>query len=214
MSCTILIPTFNRARFAKLVECNIKAQTYPSIKQVIIADDGDERLFIDVPYEVVYIRCERMSIGAKRNLLKSRVTTEFAAFMDDDDAYHPEFISQSIFNIIRSGRQLSGSTDMLITSDGDTIHFQSCMLRGHYNEATLVFRREYGVTHVFTDAASSEGLSFTNDPSLAVDTDIKSIMVCFAHATNSVDKTPWLKQPIQMDMAAYATHLDILRAMV
>jgi hypothetical protein len=88
------------------------------------------------------------------------------------------------------------------------------MLRNHFNEATLVFRREYGLTHHFTDAASSEGLSFTNDPSLSVDTDIKSIMICFSHQTNSVDKKPWLKQPIKMDMGAYARQLDILRAMV
>lgn len=214
MSCTILIPTYNRAKFAKLVECNIMHQTYPSITDVIIADDGNERLHIDVPYTVTYIRCKRMSIGEKRNLLKGKVRTVFAAYMDDDDLYHPEFIAQSIFNLIRSGKQLSGSTDMLLTQDGKTVHFQSCLLRNHFNEATLVFTRDYGLAHDFTDTQSAEGLAFCKDTTKSVDTHIGSIMVCVAHSSNTIAKDPWLKHPVNIDMGVYAPHLAILQSMV
>ena len=41
---TILIPTFNRAKFSKLIVHNINCQTYPCIEKIIVADDGDELL--------------------------------------------------------------------------------------------------------------------------------------------------------------------------
>jgi glycosyltransferase involved in cell wall biosynthesis len=51
MSCSIIIPTYNRKKFSRLISQNIRIQTYPNILEVIVADDGDEsqRLEIKVP---------------------------------------------------------------------------------------------------------------------------------------------------------------------
>src|SRR6056300_1423032 len=51
MYVSILIPTFNRRRFSELITHNILNQTYPFVKEVIVADDGydDERLNLKLP---------------------------------------------------------------------------------------------------------------------------------------------------------------------
>ena len=41
---TIIVPTYNRKAFSQLLLHNINSQSYKSIKEVIIADDGDEPL--------------------------------------------------------------------------------------------------------------------------------------------------------------------------
>jgi len=68
MSCSIIIPTYHRKKFEKLIEYNLQLQTYYNIIEVIILDDGDdEPLCIKTKYPILYYRVARCSIGAKRN---------------------------------------------------------------------------------------------------------------------------------------------------
>ena len=75
MSVSIIIPTYNRSKFSPLISLNIKKQDYPMIKEVIVADDGEdnERLVLDVSYTVLYYKVPRMTIGEKRNFLMAQV---------------------------------------------------------------------------------------------------------------------------------------------
>ena len=81
MSCSIILPTYNRKKFERLIEFNIKSQTYKQIIEVIIGDDGldSQQLELNIPYPIVYLRCPRMSIGEKRNLLAEKAKGEFIA---------------------------------------------------------------------------------------------------------------------------------------
>jgi hypothetical protein len=84
------------------------------------------------------------------------------------------------------------------------------------NEATICVTREYARTHRFSNANSNEGLAFVTDDELIDkihETPIESIMVCFAHDSNTVPKEKWLKNPIEYDMGVYAGHLEIIEAM-
>ena len=40
MSVSIIIPTYNRKKFERLIEYNINCQTYNNIVEVVVADDG------------------------------------------------------------------------------------------------------------------------------------------------------------------------------
>ena len=84
MSVSIIIPTYNRTKFSDLISLNIKKQDYPMIKEIIIADDGDdnERLNLDVSYTVLYYKVPRCSIGEKRNFLMEKATGKYIAFLD------------------------------------------------------------------------------------------------------------------------------------
>ena len=214
MYVSILIPTFNRHRFSELITHNILAQTYPFIKEVIIADDGynDERLNIKVPYSVMYYKVPRMNIGEKRNFLMSKATGDYLAHMDTDDMYSRDYLSSSIYNLIKTGKGLSGSSDMLMmdTATSNT-YKQRCINIDMLNEATMCYTKSYAEKHKFSNKMSSEGISFCEIKEI-VETPIEEIMICLAHSGNTVCKKQWVddtyKSPI--DMTWYKRHLEIL----
>lgn len=214
MDCSIIIPTYNRKKFSDLINLNIKLQDYPFIKEIVIGDDGEdtERLVLDVPYTVLYYKVPRMSIGEKRNFLMSKATGDYIANFDTDDFYNPSYISTSIFNLIKSGKRISGSSDMVMLHNSQT-YKQRCLYLDMLNEATLVFTRAYADTHKFSNSMSNEGKSFLNNSLGDIyETKIEDIMVCVAHTNNTVDKTPWLTDQYKetISLTVYSQHLKIL----
>ena len=214
MYVSILIPTFNRHRFSELITHNIISQTYPFIKEVIIADDGydDERLNIKVPYSVMYYKVPRMNIGEKRNFLMSKATGDYLAHMDTDDMYSRDYLSSSIYNLIKTGKGLSGSSDMLMmdTATSNT-YKQRCINIDMLNEATMCYTKSYAEKHKFSNKMSSEGISFCEIKEI-VETPIEEIMVCLAHTENTVCKKQWVDDAYKLpiDMTWYKRHLEIL----
>ena len=213
MSVSIIIPTYNRSKFSPLISLNIKKQDYPMIKEVIVADDGEdnERLVLDVSYTVLYYKVPRMTIGEKSNFLMGKATGKYIACMDTDDFYHPSFLSTSIFNLIKSGKELSGSSDMIVLHDGKT-YKQRCLYLDMLNEATLVFTRKYADSHKFSNSMSSEGIHFIKGSLDDIyETEIEDIMVCIAHDKNTVNKLPWTdeKYLAKIDMTMYEPHIKI-----
>tara|TARA_R110000868_G_scaffold163412_2_gene395619 strand:+ start:294 stop:956 length:663 start_codon:yes stop_codon:yes gene_type:complete len=214
MSVTILIPTYNRFKFSELISLNINLQTYPLIKEIIIGDDGnqDERLNIKCKYSVLYFIVPKMSIGAKRNYLKSKATTEYLIHMDTDDFYNPDYISNCIFNLLKHGKQLTGSSDMLmINSKNLSCYNQSCIYMNLLNEATLCYTKEYSNKNNFSNNMSSEGIIFCKCEDI-IETPIEDIMICITHDENTVSKNSWLIKEYEhnIDLTNYKNHLEIL----
>lgn len=213
MDCSIIIPTYNRKMFSDLISHNIITQDYPLIREIIIADDGDdaERLVLNVPYTVLYYKVARCSIGEKRNLLVSKCSGHYVACFDTDDFYHPRHLSTSIFNLMKNNKNVSGSSDMLLLSDGRT-YKQRCIYLDYLNEATLVFTREYGEAHSFSNRSSSEGIGFLTSLGDIQETDIEKIMVCVAHNSNTVSKKAWTEEKYATDfnMDIYSDHMKLL----
>ena len=214
MDVSIVIPTYNRKKFSDLISLNIRLQTYPFIKEIIIADDGEEseRLVLDVPYTILYYRVPRMTIGEKRNFLMEKATGHYIANFDTDDFYNPEYLSSSIFNLVKSGKTISGSSDMIIMGKGKTFK-QRCIYMDLINEATIVCTKEYALSHKFSNSMSNEGLGFiTGCLNDIYETAIEDIMCCIAHNGNTVPKVEWLveKYAMKIDMKMYNAHMRIL----
>ena len=214
MYVSILIPTFNRKAFSQLISLNLRSQSYPFIKEIIVADDGDdaERLVLDVPFTVLYYKVARMNIGEKRNFLVSKSTGDYLAHFDTDDIYHSDYLSTSIFNLIKTGKGLSGSSDMIMLDTAtNKTYKQRCINMDMINEATMVYTRKYADDNKFSNTMSSEGISFCKIADI-VETEIENIMVCLCHKTNTVDKHPWVdkKYEEQIDTECYKAHLDLI----
>tara|TARA_R110000822_G_scaffold75724_2_gene182162 strand:+ start:1764 stop:2426 length:663 start_codon:yes stop_codon:yes gene_type:complete len=214
MSVSIVIPTYNRKNFEKLISYNILCQSYPFIKEIIIADDGlvEERLNINCPYPIVYNTIKRCSIGHKRNYLNQVATGDYIVHMDTDDFYHPEYISNSIYTLIKSKKQVAGSADMIMKR-GDQYYKQRCLYIDMLNEATLVYTKKYAATHFFADASAGEGRSFLPDIKHIVETDIDTVMVCLVHDGNTVSKNAWLidKYLMPTPPTIYDSHISIFK---
>jgi glycosyltransferase involved in cell wall biosynthesis len=194
-SVSIVIPYYNRKKFEKLIEYNIQIQTYPNIKEVIIADDSDlpdQELKLDIPYPIVYCKVKRMSIGEKRNYLKDTAKSEIIAHFDSDDVYFPEYIQSCVDTMILNDCEITGSSDMLFINPISKQMFrQSCLYNNMINEATMVYTKEYAKKYHYEKRNHSENESFCKDHWLIVQTPIDDIMVCITHDDNTISKRMW-----------------------
>jgi len=210
MSVSICIPTYNRKKFEKLIEHNINIQTYFNIREVIILDDSDidDPLCIKTKYPIRYYRCNRCSIGDKRNALVQLTNTDYIAFIDTDDMYDAGYISHSIFEMETNDKSISGSADMNVYCDG-TFYKQRCMFLHMLNEATLVFRRD--LHYKFASTNSNEAVPFLQKHlGNIVETNIDRVMCCIAHDGNTIPKTQWLKDQFKTEaLTQYEKHMEI-----
>jgi glycosyltransferase involved in cell wall biosynthesis len=209
-SCDILIPTFNRKKFETLITHNIKIQTYPLIVNIIIADDGnDEPLYLPLPYNILYYRVPRMTIGEKRNFLLEKAKSRYIVFMDTDDMYHDDYISESIYNLLDTGKAISGTSAMNMYYN-EAFYNLNCIYLHALNEATIVIDTSL-VKFRFDARQTSEGLeSLKKVIGLIVETDINKIMCCLAHGDNTVDKQIWVHEKYKTQLVGYTEHLLIL----
>jgi glycosyltransferase involved in cell wall biosynthesis len=212
-SCSIIIPTYNRKKFEKLIEHNILCQIYPNILEVIIADDGDdEMLELNIPYPINYIKCARMTIGQKRNLLVSKSKGFYIAHMDTDDVYLPTYIDHSISILEKQKKDVVGTSDMIfIYPDGKSGAMRNPLL-SMANEATLVYKKSFWNEKQFGETQSSEAIPFLQGRHWQTGhSEIKKVMICICHSTNTVDKNVWKNCP-EIELPHYKNHKEILDA--
>jgi len=211
-TCSIIIPTYNRKKFEKLIEYNILCQTYPKILEIVIADDGedDELLELDIPYPINYIKCPRMTIGQKRNLLVSRSKGFYIAHMDTDDVYLPSYIEHSISILENQKKNAVGTSDMVfIYPDGKTGSMRNPLL-SMANEATLVYKKTFWNEKPFGETQSSEAIPFLQGRHWQTGhSEINKVMICICHSTNTVDKNVWKTCP-EVELPYYEKHKEIL----
>lgn len=195
MSVSIVIPYYNRKKFESLIQYNINVQTYPNIKEVIIADDSDKEgqtLNLDIPYALHYHKVKRMTIGAKRNFLKDHATGDYICHMDTDDAYNPFYIQNCMNTITQKECEITGSSDMLFFNVATKwTGKQSCLYINMLNEATMVYSKAYANKYKYENRNHSENETFTVEFWKIRETPIEDIMVCFCHGNNTVDKSIW-----------------------
>jgi glycosyltransferase involved in cell wall biosynthesis len=96
---SIIIPTFNCARFLERTLKSVFAQTY-SDYEIIVVDDGSTDETKDlISYwdeKVTYIYQPNQGPSAARNLGVSKSTGELLAYLDADDAFYPEFLDKQV----------------------------------------------------------------------------------------------------------------------
>ena len=200
MSVSIIIPTYNRKKFERLIEFNIKCQDYKDILEVIIGDDGeeDQNLSLNISYPIKYIKCSRMKIGEKRNILCHHAQGKYIAHMDTDDIYFSTYLSHSIGIMETQKKDAVGTSDMVFMyPDG-----KKGAMRNPYlsmaNEATLVYKKSFWEKKGFSEQQSSEGISFLEGRHWQIGhTDITQQMICLCHETNTVDKNPWREYNVE-----------------
>jgi glycosyltransferase involved in cell wall biosynthesis len=210
---TIIVPTYNRNAFSKLLVHNINCQTYKAIKEVIVADDGEEALdMTGCKYPVKYFKMNRISLGVKRNFLKDCVKSGYVACFDTDDFYHPNHIENAMTQLAMSGKSVAGSADMLIYNREKGCFRQCCMWIDFLNEATLVFKSSYKSR--FGSSGSSEGVAFLKEyTGEIIELKIDDVMVCVAHTNNTVAKEKWLDEKYATSfqiLDPYRDHLELL----
>lgn len=150
---TVIIPTYNRARLVCAAVESALAQTALP-ERIIVIDDGstDETATALAPYldRIDYHRQVNRGVSAARNIALSMATTEFIAFLDSDDLWHPRKLEMEVavlralpqvslmfteFNILRDdGTTLpNGSRRWLSDKDGFGSFYDHTILAGTLN---------------------------------------------------------------------------------
>jgi glycosyltransferase involved in cell wall biosynthesis len=211
-SVSIIIPTYNRKKFEKLIEYNINIQDYNNIKEIIIIDDGDdEPLCINTKYPIHYVRVERCSIGFKRSYGVNLAKSAYICHIDTDDFYNPKYISSSIFNLICNDKEISGSADMLVYGDGK-YYKQRCCFIHMLNEATMIYKKRNNINYNNTNSNEAVPFLIQNIDKIH-ETNIVDIMCCLSHSENTIDKKQWINENYLVnifDEEIYKKHLEIL----
>jgi glycosyltransferase involved in cell wall biosynthesis len=99
---SVVIPTFNRVSFLPSAIASARAQTLTDI-EIIIVDDGSTD---DTPSltaalagrdpRIRTIRQENRGLAAARNAGLACARARWVAFLDDDDLWHPDFLSHML----------------------------------------------------------------------------------------------------------------------
>ena len=214
MSVSIVIPTYNRKLFERLIEYNINSQDYFNIIEIIVLDDSDidRPLCIRSLIPIRYYTVPRMTIGMKRNCGVKLAHGDYICFIDTDDFYAPDYISYSIFEMETNNKTIAGSADMNMW-DGKQFYKQRCMFLHLLNEATMVFKKS--ACSRFADTNSNEAVPFLEkNINNIVETNIDRVMCCVCHKNNTVDKTAWLNDKYKSSvLSQYSKHIEILSSL-
>jgi glycosyltransferase involved in cell wall biosynthesis len=93
---SIIIPTYNRSAYLPKAIASILSQTYQDY-EVIVVDDGSE-VPVTVPSDsrIRLFRQKNGGVASARNLGISGASSQYLAFLDDDDFWHREYLERQV----------------------------------------------------------------------------------------------------------------------
>jgi len=96
---SVVIPSYNCARFLRETLESVFAQTCPDVEIIVVDDgstDGSKELLERFADRVRVIHQENQGVSAARNRGIRESRGEFVAFLDADDLWHPEKLEQQL----------------------------------------------------------------------------------------------------------------------
>lgn len=96
---TVIIPTYNRGQMLTEALASVMAQTFRDFQVVVVDDGSDEDLRPVVePFGSAarYLRLERGGAARARNAGIDTARTDLLAFLDSDDLWLPEHLTQTV----------------------------------------------------------------------------------------------------------------------
>ena len=196
---SLCTPTHNRRLFIDtMIKC-IMNQTYKGPIEWIIVDDGEDKiddLVKDIPF-VRYYAVEKMSIGAKRNLIHKYTKGDILIYIDDDDYYPPQRIEHVLESLDYSF--ICGSSIMYIYfSDVDKIYKFGPYGPNHATAATFGFKRELLNQTAYKDDKNGEEKFFLKKWTIPLkQLDPKKTILVIAHEKNTVNKNQLLNKNVE-----------------
>jgi glycosyltransferase involved in cell wall biosynthesis len=113
VSC--IMPTANRREFVRLAVEYYQRQDYAR-RELVVVDDGPDSVadLVERLPDVRYVRvASGLSLGSKRNLACEEATGNIIVHWDDDDWYSPNRISYQVGQLLRTGVQVCGLSEVL-----------------------------------------------------------------------------------------------------
>lgn len=94
---SVIIPTYNRAKYLPLTLKSVLNQTYPRIEVIIVDDGSTENIkAIAEQFKVKYIRQNQRGVGSAINNGVKHSNGEFFVALASDDLLHPRYVEATI----------------------------------------------------------------------------------------------------------------------
>ena len=168
-------------------------QTYPNL-ELIIVDDGTERLALPEDSRIRYIRLDtRTTTGKKRNIGAEAARGEIIAALDDDDWSAPHRIEDEVQRLLRSGKSVTGYSETVRFNE-----FSGCFYRIPAYDPFLAsgtsqcYLKSWWKQHPFPDTNLGEDMDFSFIAAAfgeLVTAPIGKMMVAVKHETNTSQVT-------------------------
>ena len=100
ISFSIIIPLYNKAPYIERAVKSVLSQDYPHFEIIIVNDgssDGDEKIVTTIVDERLKLVSQKNAgVSAARNTGAKEAQYEYLAFLDGDDTWEPNFLSELV----------------------------------------------------------------------------------------------------------------------
>jgi hypothetical protein len=173
--------------------------TTPFIKDKLTYDQIKQAIH---PVKLTYIRDTKkhLTIGEKRNRLVKEAKYSTICFQDDDDIYMPSYLKHSYDTMKENKAGLVGSPEMLFIFPKQKfqLSYIKCPAKRQSHEATFMTTKKYiRSMGGFPKSSQGEGAKLIDfSEKRCAKTDIKKVMICVCHDSNTCKKERFLKDKI------------------
>jgi glycosyltransferase involved in cell wall biosynthesis len=187
---SLVMPTWNRSKYVPTAIRCFMQQTYPSVIELIIVDDGTERLSYPADDRIRHIHLdERTPTGTKRNIGAEAATGDIIASLDDDDFSSPHRLQDQVQRLMKTGKSVTGynasiiyeeATGQLYKIPGGPPYFAS--------GSSQCYWKSYWRNHPYPDVSFGEDSVFSRTARLADELAIAEpgkMLVVRQHANNT-----------------------------
>ena len=120
---SVIIPVYNVFPYIREALDSVLHQTYQHLEIIIIddgSDDGSGTICDEYRSDkrVVVIHQENRGLSGARNTGLDRMTGDYVAFLDPDDAYQPEMIRKMLDAVMETGAELGTCGFDILETDG------------------------------------------------------------------------------------------------
>ena len=172
---SVIIPTFDRPQLVRNAVESVRRQTYRNVETIVVIDGGLPLDEITRQYpDVRIIAMTENNLRASINHAYEQSHGEYIAFLNDDDVYFPNHLSELVSALERSRCSVAHGDVLTAVLKGEGDDWWMCGLESNMSRATnasaLLVSNQIGATSVlFRRSCIAEGPLLPHDVLLYVD---------------------------------------------
>jgi glycosyltransferase involved in cell wall biosynthesis len=188
---SMVMPTWNRARYVPMAIRCFTQQIYP-IAELIIVDDGTETLSLPADGRIRHIKLDkRASTGMKRNIGAEAAQGDIIASLDDDDWSSPHRIQDEIQRLLKTGKAVTGYNRSVMFEEATGKFFKTAGGPPYFaSGSSQCYMKAWWDLHPFPDETMGEDTEFSRVAREADDLTIADpgrMLVVRRHAKNTYE---------------------------